>query len=146
MTGAVDHQVPALHDGRSPRTAPPQRPNPSDQFVKRERLAEVVISAELETVHPVVDIGRGGEHEDAAGRSGTDQFPADAVAVDPGQVAVEHDHVVVGGDRVIERRAAVVDDVDGQARVAQPLTDAFGQRDVILHDQHSHPPIVPPDG
>jgi hypothetical protein len=62
-----------------------------------------------------------------------------------GQVTVQHDHVVVGVDRAIQRRAAVIDDIDGQARVAQPLADAVGQRNVVLDDQHSHPLIVPPN-
>ena len=40
----------------------------------------------------------------------------------------------------------VVDHVDSEPRVAQTLTDPVGQRDVILHDQHTHPDIVRPAG
>ena len=67
---------------------------------------------------------------------------ADPVAVHGRQVAVEHDHVVVGAGRALQGCRAVVDHVDGETGVAQTLADPVGQRDVILHDQHSHLHIV----
>ena len=64
------------------------------------------------------------------------------VAVHARQVAVEHDHVVLGAGRALQGGRAVVDHVDGEPRVAQTLADPVGERDVILHDQHSHAHIV----
>ena len=54
------------------------------------------------------------------------------------QVAVEDDDVVVRAGRAPQGRIAVVDDVDGEPGVAQPLADPVGQPDVIFHDQDSH--------
>ena len=67
---------------------------------------------------------------------------ADPVAVHGRQVSVEDDDVVVGADRAVQGCCAVVDHVDGETGVAQALADPVSQRDVILHDQHSHLHIV----
>jgi hypothetical protein len=60
------------------------------------------------------------------------------VAVHDGQVPVEHDHVIAGLPRGIQRGRAVEDDVDGHAGIAQALRDTLGQRRVVLHHQHPH--------
>jgi hypothetical protein len=62
------------------------------------------------------------------------------------QIPVEDDDVVVDHGRALEGGRAVVNDVDGHARIAQTLADAFRQRSVVLHDQHSHTAIVHPIG
>ena len=63
---------------------------------------------------------------------------ADPVAVHGRQVAIEHDHVVVGTRRALQGRRPVVDHVDGEPGVAQALADPVGQHNVILHDQDPH--------
>ena len=113
-----------------------------DQLVEGERLAEVIIGAQLQPVDPVLDVGGRGEHQDAAERAVTHQPAADPVAVHGRQVTVEHDHVVIGARRALQGCRAVIDHVHGQARVAQTFADPVGQRNVILHDQHPHMHIV----
>ena len=139
---AIDHQVAPLHDRGRAGTAPPEGADARDQLGEGERLAEVVIRAQLQPVDPVLDVRGRGQHQDAAGRAVAHQPAADPVAVHGRQVAVEHDHVVVGAGRALQGCRAVVDHVDGETRVAQTLADPVGQRDVILHDQHSHLHIV----
>ena len=107
-----------------------------------ERLAEVVVRAQLQPVDPVLDVRGRGQHQDAAGRAVAHQPAADPVAVHGRQVAVEHDHVVVGAGRALQGCRAVVDHVDGETGIAQALADPVGQRDVILHHQHPHLHIV----
>ena len=70
-----------------------------------------------------------------------DKRAADLVAVYAGQVAVEHEHVVVGEREVRERVVAVERDVDGHALAAQARSDRLGQLDVILDQQYSHRPL-----
>jgi hypothetical protein len=139
---AIDHQVATLHDGRRAGSASPEGADARDQLVERERLAEVVVCAELEPVDPVVDVGGRRQHQDADGRAVAHQPAADLVAVHGRQIAVEHDDVVVGTGRALQSCRAVVDHVDGETGVAQTLADPVGQRDVVLHDQDSHLLIV----
>ena len=146
MPRAIDHQVAPLHDGGRAGSAPPEGADARDQLGKGERLAEVVIGAQFQPVDPVLDVGGRGEHQDAAGRAVAHQPAANPVAVHGRQVAVEHNHVVVGAGRALQGGRAVVDHVDGETRVAQALADPVGQRDVILHDQYSHIQIVRPPG
>ena len=71
-------------------------------------------------------------------RPAGDDLPADVVAVDAGQVPVEHDDVVAGDGEVLERVGAVQDDVDGHALAAQPGPDRPGQDLEVLDDKHPH--------
>jgi len=122
--------------------APPEGADARDQLVEGERLAEVVVRAQLQPVDPILDVGGRGEHQDAAGRAVAHQPAADPVAVHGRQVAVEHDHVVVGAGCALQGCRAVVDHVHGETRVAQALADPVGQRDVIFHNQHPHVHIL----
>ena len=131
-----------MHDRGRAGTAPPQGADARDQLAEGERLAEVVIRAQLQPVDPVLDVRGRGQHQDAAGRAVADQRAADAVAVHGRQVAIEDDHVVVGTGRALQGRRAVVDHVDGESGVAQTLADPVGQRNVILHHQYPHVHIV----
>jgi hypothetical protein len=58
--------------------------------------------------------------------------------VQPGEVAIEDDHVVAV--EVESRRClkSVVGDVDGHALVAEPFEDDIGQRAGVFNDEHSH--------
>ena len=69
-----------------------------------------------------------------------DQRAADLVAVQAGQVAVEHDHVVVDDPGAPERLLAVRGDVGGDPVAAQDPGDRLGQLGVILDHQDSHRP------
>ena len=68
--GRVQAQVIALQHRRQGIAAPPgQRPQPGHQLAERERLAQVVVGAQGQSVDPVVDRARGGQHQDP-GRGG----------------------------------------------------------------------------
>ena len=142
----VHDQVPAVHDRRRGRAAPGQGPDPRDQFGERERLAQVVVGAQVEAVHPVFYIGGRGQHEDAGCRRPGNQVSGHRVAVHPRQPAVEHDDVVAGERGYLHRGRAVVGHVHGHALVAQAFRYAVGEHLLILHNQHSHDPMVPQPG
>ena len=110
-----------------------------DELGKGERLGQVVVGAEAEAVDAVFDRVGGGEHEHARARPARNERPADVVAVDLGQVAVEQDHVVAVSRCVPERVFAVEDDVDGHAFAPQPDRDGGGELLVVFDDEHPHP-------
>ena len=56
----------------------------------------------------------------------------------PGQVPVQHEHVVAGERHVVERVLPVEHHVDGHALVAQPGRHRLREPFVIFNHQHSH--------
>ena len=94
----------AQHRREGRLRAPAQRLDPRDELDERERLGQVVVGTEVQAGYPVRDVGRGGEHQHAATASGPDQLGRPAVAVPPGQVPIEHDHVVVVDAQVVPPR------------------------------------------
>jgi hypothetical protein len=58
--------------------------------------------------------------------------------VPPGQVPVEHDHVVVGEQRVLESGGPVEGHVDGQLLLPQAGRDRLGESFVVLDYQYPH--------
>jgi hypothetical protein len=52
--------------------------------------------------------------------------------VHAGQVAVEHDHVVVVDAEALQRGVAVERDVHGVGVVAQPLGDRLGEHPLVF--------------
>ena len=84
-----------------------------------------------------VPIGRG-QHQHPSARAGGDQCAADLVAVQPGEVAVEHDDVIGVLDPVTEPFLPVERDVDRHSLAPQTVRDRHGQVPVVLDDQHAH--------
>jgi hypothetical protein len=133
--------------GTSPRAAD-RLPGPQagDQLGHGEGLGQVVVGAEQQPLDPVLDRGRGGEHEDPGHGPLGHQLPADGVAVDRGDVAVEDDDVVVDLPRLVQRGGAVAHGVDREGVAPQPPGDHVGQLFVVLDHQYTHcrgPPSPP---
>jgi hypothetical protein len=61
-----------------------------------------------------------------------DEGATDLIAVHPGKITVEYEHVVVGEGEVGEGVMSVEGDVDGHALLAQTRGDRVGQLNVIL--------------
>ena len=120
--------------------APGQRADARDQLGERERLGQVVVGSEAQARHPVLDPGRRGQHQHPGPPALLDQRLAHPVAVHPGQVAVEHDDVVVVDRGLPQPGRAVERDVDRHAVALQPERDRLGQLRLILDHQHAHSP------
>jgi hypothetical protein len=86
----------------------------------------------------VLDRSGGREHQDLALAPVRHERAADLVAAHVRQVAIEHEHVVVGDGDVRERRAPVVGEVNRDPLAAQPDGERLRQLHVILDEQHSH--------
>src|SRR5690349_2738478 len=76
------------------RPATRERAYACEQFDERKRFDEVVVGAEFETAHAVVDVVAGGEKEHGGGARGAQRFH-DGPAVHPREHYVEDDDVVV---------------------------------------------------
>ena len=113
-----------------------------DQLAQGKGLGQVVVGAEGEALHAVVECARGGKHEDAGGFLALRQAAADLVAVHARQVAVEENDLVAVDQRLLQAGFAVEGDVDRHARLAEAAGDDIGQPFVILHDQDAHACIV----
>jgi hypothetical protein len=98
-----------------------------------------LVSAKIETVDAVLDRVGGRQHQHPRARPPRDKRAADVVAVEPGQVAVEQDHVVAVADGVPQGVLAVEDDVHGHPLTAEPDRDRRGELLVVLDDEHAHP-------
>jgi hypothetical protein len=139
----VEPDAGALQDRWGGRPDPPaQRHHPGGQFGKSERLGQVVVRAEGESGDPIVDVGRGGEHQDPGRRVRLGDRPADLVAMHDGQVTVEHDHVVVVYADAFQGGTAVVRQVDRVRVTAQPLGHRVSEQGFVLDDQDPHASMV----
>ena len=67
-----------------------------------------------------------------------DQAATDLVAVDAGQVAVEHDHVVGVDPGALERGPAIEGDVDGQGLTTEHVRDRLGEL-LMVFDEAATP-------
>ena len=115
-----------------------QRVQARDDLGEGEGLGQVVVGAEVEALDARADVGRGREHEDPRRALGGDQLAADLVAVDLGQVAVEHDRVVVDDGGALERLIAVEGDVDGESVAAQAARECLGEPGLVFGDEDAH--------
>ncbi|MNW61179.1 hypothetical protein D3C74_392180 [compost metagenome] len=131
-SASLEHRRP----GRE--AAPVEGAEPGDELGELERLGQIVVGAEAEPVHTVVEGARCCEHQHRGpGRVGR-QAPADLVPVHAGDVPVEQYHVVVVQVDGEERRVAVRGHVGRDRLHGQTCPDGVGQVLLVLHDQHSH--------
>ncbi len=131
---------PRVLDHRRSRggTAPAERAQPGHQLGKLERLGEVVVGAELEPRHLVVEATGRGEHQHAAAGVERVDPAAHLVAVHDRDVAVEHDGVVVVDGEALERRTPVVHGIRGDRLTAQAVADRLREIDLVFDHEHAH--------
>ena len=78
-----------------------QRPDPRHQNSKLKRLGQVVISAKPKTLHEIVIARRRRQHQHPAPALAIEKPRTHLIAVQPWQVAVEHDHLVLIQERAL---------------------------------------------
>jgi hypothetical protein len=145
VPGAVQLDVAHLEQrAGAAGVAAQQRPHPRLQLLEVERLDQVVVGALVQAGHPVDGAVPGGEHQHPRGLRAAvaAQAPHHVEAVDPRQVQVQADQVVGVDGGLVERRVAVVGDVDGVALAAQAASDRVGQVGLVLDNKHTHGKIV----
>ena len=84
-----------------------QRTNARLQLSERERFDQVVVGADVETDHAIVDPVARGQHQDRGAIAGLAHPPAHLEPVEPGHQYVEDHRVRGGGGEGVERLLAV---------------------------------------
>ena len=123
-----------------------ERSQPRHELGEREGLWQVVVRAEVQAVDPVLDGGRRGQHEDPAARALLHQLGTDVVTADPGQIPVQHDHVVAVDQGALQPGVTVEGKV--HRHLLTPKADANSLRElaVVLDHQHPHATTSPLPG
>ena len=135
----IQLQAAAAEDrGQGALGAAGQGVHPGHELVEREGLGQVVVRPQAEALDAVLDRAGRGQHQDAAERALSDELPADLVAVHRGQVAIEHDHVVRGRPRLLQRLGAVAGHVHREPAPRQAPHDGLGQVPLVLDHEHAH--------
>ena len=88
-------EIPHLPVGLNRFPGPGVDPQPGQQFLGEERLGEVIVGAGVEAGQLVLQLVSGGQdqHRDLAGGRVAFQFPADLIAVHPGEDNVQQDQI-----------------------------------------------------
>ena len=130
--GEVEEDVAGLqrrHRCRGPDGAL-ARAHPRDELVEGERLHQVVVGAELEAGHDVLDLGTRRQHEDLGRVAPASDLTEHIEAVDVRQPEVEHHEVGAG------RRGHRVPAARDPSDVVPPRGQAFRQE---RHDTPARP-------
>ena len=109
-----------------------------DELVLVERLGQVVVGAEAEALHLVLDAGHAGEDQDRRLDLGDAQRAQHLVAGHVGQVQVEQDDVVIVELAEIDALLAEVGGVDVEVLGLEHQLDALRRRAVVLDQQNPH--------
>jgi hypothetical protein len=135
----VEHDVAGPQHRRNARLcAAGERSDSCDQHRKVEWLGQVVVGAQPESVDQLVVRRRGGQHQQPAAPAAVDEPRTHLIAVKSGQIAIEHDHVVIVDHRAGQAGLAVERDIDSHVFVPQPGRNRLGQLSVVFDHKHAH--------
>lgn len=118
---------------RRPLGPPCHRPYSCHQLPYAERLRQIVVGAQFQAQHPVGLLSARAEDEDGNVGDLSDA-PADVDAVHVRQSQVEQDDIAVRTSQAVGAGGHVI---DRQPEVSEPLGERFGDRLVVLDEQHS---------
>src|SRR4029077_11936746 len=109
---------------------------PRGERAGAERLSEKIVRAELEDAHFVVFVALRRQHDDGnvRGRGTRPQVRQHAIAVETGQIQVEHDDVGTHAIDLIERLHAVACFGDDVAVALEQVTHDFAQAVLIVDE------------
>src|SRR5690348_10809201 len=134
----IERQV-ADRDPRRDRRlhAPQQRTHARLELGQRERLRQVVVGPEVETVHALVDFLTGGDDEHGRGVRARSQAPQHLESVDVGQPDVEKQQVVtvIAKQRVRIMPAPRVP--DAVTLLLQCADQAFGEQRIVFDNENA---------
>lgn len=108
------------------------RVDAGNQFVLVERLGHIVVGAETEAAHLVLDAGHAGEDEDGRLDLGQTQGPQDFIAGHIRQVEVEEDDIVVVEFAEIDTLFAQIRRINIEAFRLEHQLDALGRRTIVF--------------
>src|SRR5882672_83796 len=136
----VDGQSAKREGARGSGRTAQQRTHARFEFGDRERLGQIVVGAEIETVHAIIDRVASGQHEDIGARPPQTKPAQHFESVDVGQADVEDDEFVrwraqqvVGLNsrcRAVDRMSAAIQDARKPGR----------EQRIVFNDENAHEP------
>src|SRR5215510_1260441 len=141
----VDAEIGDLYGLRTQRgTTPQQRPQARQQFMKIERLGQVIIRAHVEPRNAIRRRVARCQYQDRKSQSFRAQLAADFEAVLERQHDVEDDQVVIVDARLINGGLAVRRHIYGITLLAQSLRQHLRRVRLVFDQQNPHPYILTP--
>ncbi len=136
----------AVRDHRSSARlpAPDERPHARLQLRQVERLGEVVVRADVESLDAVFERVARGEHHHRDARTAPAQAPQDLEPVELGQAEIENHEVVVLRGQHVVRLVAVPRAVHRVVGRAQRARQAIGQDRIVFDYEDAH--VIPDAG
>ena len=130
---------------RSPASSGERRregPDARQQLAECEGLGEVVVRPGVEALDAVLERAQGGEHQHRRGDALGSQRANDAHALQTGQQAIEHDHVVLMLIREREALQAVARDVNHEELRGQDTADRLRHPRLVLDQKNAQHALI----
>ena len=109
-----------------------------DELVLVEGLGHIVVGAEAQAAHLVLDAGEAGENQDRRVDLADAQRLQNLIARHVGQIEIEQDDVVIVELAEIDAFFAEIGGVDVETFGLEHQLDALGRRGIVLDQQNSH--------
>ena len=126
----------AFDDDRRP--AAQQSTHPRQQLRKGERFYQIVVSAQLQPLHPMLNGAQRGKQQDRHAFPGGAQHAHDIPAVHIRQHDVEDQQIVIAGHRQVIAVEAVIGQVDDEAGLGEPFGQVLSGFLLIFDNQNLH--------
>ena len=137
--GGVDFEIEHPHDGIFDVVfSADEGADAGFQFADDEGLADVIISAGIESADAVFGIVVAGEDKDVGGDAFGAHFSEEVEAVGVGEADVEDDDVVFSGEGEAVSGSAVVGGIDGETGAGEDGGDQTLDGIIIFNEQERH--------
>ena len=126
----------AFDDDR--RSTAQQGPHSRQQLRKSKWLHQIVVGAQLQALHPMLDSAKRGEQQDRHAFIGGAQHAHDIPAVHIRQHDVEDQQIVIAGHCQVIAVKAVIGQVDDEAGLGEPFGQVLSGFLLIFDNQNLH--------
>ncbi len=135
----IDLQAPGLDHGLGMTLRPPHDGvDAGDELVLMEGLGHIVVGAEAEPPHLVLDAGKAGQDEDRGLHLAHPQGLEHLVTAHVGEVQIEQNNVVVVDFAEVDALFTEVGLINVKAFRLQHQLDALGGRAIVLDQKNPH--------
>ena len=114
------------------------RAQPRQQLARRERLADIIVGAELEPDHAIGLVAARGQHDDRDAVAGIAQPAQDRQPIEPGHHHVEQDGIEPAACERGEPGLATASVHQRHALRSQVLVEQLGEPHVVVDQEDPH--------
>jgi len=123
---------------RNDALAPAQRADPGRKLFHFKGLDEIVVSARIQSHHPVFRLGAGGQKDDRPRVFAVPEISQEVKPALAGQIDVQDDEVATFLFQKHIRFVAVVQDIHRVAGIAQLIGNPLCQADIVFYECDPH--------